>query len=172
MWIHKDSSLCRSFDHREHGLTWWPIKSNIQQPLLSFTVTFDINHSHQGSAVRFQAAGLLWSLPRTPQQNRPLYITASLGGLLLDTRASLPERKKKYLQAVIPLAVSLTAFHSLRAATGQKLRVGSFCGKREKIMLTLESQLFLFITRVRGPVIFIGRMADSLILTVHFWLWC
>lgn len=94
VWIHKDSSLCRSFDHREHGLTWWPIKSNIQQPLLSFTVTFDINHSHQGSAVRFQAAGLLWSLPRTPRQNRPLYITASLGGLLLDTRAPLPERKK------------------------------------------------------------------------------
>lgn len=37
-----------------------------------------------------------------------------------------------------------------------------------KIMLTLESPLFLFITRVRGPVIFIGRMADILISTVHF----
>lgn len=85
---------CRSFDHRTVSLTWWPIKSNVQQPLLSFTVTFDINHSHQGSAVRFQSAGFLWSLPRTPQQNRPLYITASLGGLLLDTRASLPEWKK------------------------------------------------------------------------------
>lgn len=85
---------CRSFDHRTVSLTWWPIKSNVQQPLLSFMVTFDINHSHQGSAVRFQSAGFLWSLPRTPQQNRPLYITASLGGLLLDTRASLPEWKK------------------------------------------------------------------------------
>lgn len=79
---------------RTVSLTRWPIKSNVQQPLLSFMVTFDINHSHQGSAMRFQPAGLLWSLPHTPRQNRPLYITASLGGLLLDMRASLPEGKK------------------------------------------------------------------------------
>lgn len=87
------------------------------------------------------------------------------------TRERCCQNEKKHLQAVIPLEVSLTAFHSLRAAKGQNLRVGSISVKREKIMLTLESQLFLFFTRVRGPVIFIGRTADSLILTVYFWLW-
>lgn len=35
------------------SLTWWPIKSKVQQPLLSFTVTFDINHWCPGSAVWF-----------------------------------------------------------------------------------------------------------------------
>lgn len=47
-----------------------------------------------------------------------------------------------------------------------------FPEEREKIVLTLESPLFLFITGVRGPVIFIGHTADILISTVHFWLWC
>lgn len=92
---------------------------------------------------------------------------SALGRHLLDMRSLLPEGKK-YRQAVIPLEVSLTAFLSLCAAKGQNLQVGFFSGKREKIMLTLESQLFLFITRVRGPVIFIGRRADILISTVYF----
>lgn len=38
---------------RTDSLTWWPIKSKVQQPLLGFMVTFDINHRCPGSAVRF-----------------------------------------------------------------------------------------------------------------------
>lgn len=38
---------------RTDSLTRWPIKSNVQQPLLGFMVTFDINHWRPGSAVRF-----------------------------------------------------------------------------------------------------------------------
>lgn len=99
------------------------------------------------------------------------YISASWGGHLLDMSLLLPDGKK-YRQAVILLEVSLTAFLSLWAAKGQNQQAGFFSGKREKIMLTLESPLFLFIRRVRGPVSFIERMADILILTVYFWLWC
>lgn len=47
-----------------------------------------------------------------------------------------------------------------------------FPEEREKMMLTLESPLFLFITGVRAPVIFIGHTADILISAVYFWLWC
>lgn len=160
---------------RTDSLTRWPIKSKVQQPLLGFMVAFDINHWCPGSAVRFcpqdSSDHSLTLLSKTG-----LYINTSLGGHLLDMRSLLPEgekKKKKDLQAVIPLEVSLTALLSLWAAKGQNLRVGfSFSGEREKIVLTLESPLFLFITGVRGPVIFIGHMADILISAVYFWLWC
>lgn len=121
------------------------------------------------------SAGLLWSLPHTPQQQQASDINTSLGGHLLDMRSLLPEEKKKklYLQAEIPLEVSLTALLSLWAVKGQNLQVGPFfSGEMEKIVLTLESPLFLFITGVRGPVIFIGHTADILISAVYFWLWC
>lgn len=43
-----------------------------------------------------------------------------------------------------------------------------FSSEREKIVLTLESLLFLLITGVRGPVNLIGQTADILILAVGF----
>ena len=41
------------------------------------------------------SAGLLWSLPHTPQQQQASDINTSLGGHLLDMRSLLPEEKKK-----------------------------------------------------------------------------
>lgn len=78
---------------RTDSLTWWPIKSKVQQPLLGFMVTFDINHWCPGSAVRFcpqdSSDHSLTLLSKTG-----LYINTSLGGHLLDMRSLLPEEKK------------------------------------------------------------------------------
>lgn len=149
-------------------LTWWPMKSKVQQPLVGFMVTFDINHWCTGSAVRFcpqdSSDHSLILLTKTG-----LYINTSLGGHLLDMRLLLPEGKKRS-------SSSNTAGGLLnsvpQAAKGQNLQVCFFSEEREKIVLTLESLLFLFITGVRGPVIFIGHTADILISAVYFWLWC
>lgn len=152
--------------------TWWPIKPKVQQPLLGFMVTFDINHWYPGSEVRFcpqdSSDHSLTLLSKTG-----LYINTSLGEHLLDMRSLLPAEKNIYLRAVIPLEVSLTALLRLQAAKGQNLQVGFFLSEeRKKIVLTLESPLFLFITGSRGPVIFIGHTADILISAMYFWLWC
>ena len=82
------------------------------------------------------------------------------------------EEKKRKLQAVIPLEVILTMFPSLGRAKGEKSGVGffsssSFFWAEEKMLLTLDSHLLLFITGVKGWLIFMGRAADILISAKH-----
>lgn len=112
------------------------------------------------------------SLSPTPLQNNTLANSvcgrAFTGRELVTARR---EKKKKtescmHRPAVIPLEVSLTAFLRVGEAKGKTCKSGG--KKGGEMMLTLESPLFLFITRVRGPVIFTGRAADILISMLHF----
>lgn len=157
---------------RTDSLTWWPIKSKVQQPLLGFMVTFDINHWCPGSAVRFcpqdSSDHSLTLLSKTG-----LYINTSLGGHLLDMRSLLPEEKKISSSSNTAGGLFNSAPQSMSSKRAKPASgLFFFFGEREKIVLTLESPLFLFITGVRGPVIFIGHTADILISAVYFWLWC
>lgn len=138
-----------------------------------FMVAFDINHQCPGSGVQFCPRDSSDHSLTLTQQNRPLrqYFTRRA---LTGHEAVIARNKKKNLQAVMLLEVSWTTLLSLWASKGQNLWVAFFLfsWKREKIVLTLESLLFLFITGVRGPVIFIWHMADILILAVYVRLWC
>lgn len=133
-------------------------------------VTFDINHWCPGSAVRFcpqdSSDHSLTLLSKTS-----LYINTSLGGHLLDMRSLLPEEKKKRSvssNTAGGLFNSTPQTMSSKRAKTCECRLGFFSGERGKIVLTLESPLFLLITGVRGSVIFIGNTADILISAVHF----
>lgn len=152
-------------------LTWWPIKSKVQQPLVGFMVTFDINHWCTGSAVRFcpqdSSDHSLTLLTKTG-----LYINTSLGGHLLDMRLLLPEGEKRSSSSNTAGGLFNSVLQSVSSKRAKTCKWAFFSEEREKIVLTLESPLFLFITGVRGPVIFIGHTADILISAVYFWLWC
>lgn len=153
------------------SLTWWPIKSKVQQPLLSFTVTFDINHWCPGSAV--------WFYPHdssdhslTLLSNGPLHQffteRALTGHKVVIARGSL----KKTPQSGNTTGDLLNSVLQSMSDKTCKCAFFFFSSEREKIVLTLEALLFLLITGVRGPVNLIGQMADILILAVGFWLWC
>lgn len=110
---------------RADSLTWWPIKSKVQQPLLGFMVTFDINHRCPGSAVRWCPRDSSDHSLTVTQQSRPLhqYLT---GRALTGHEVVTAWRKKKNLQAVLLLEVSLTALRSLWVAKRQNLQEGLF----------------------------------------------
>lgn len=154
---------------RTHSLTWWPIKSKVQQPLLGFTVAFDINHWCPGSAVRSCPQDLSDHSFALPCETG-LYIN-TVGGHLLDMRLLLSEKKRIFKQnstgGLFNSAPQYTSGKWAKPASGLL-----FLEKGETTVLTLESPLFLFITGVRGPVIFTGRTADILISAAYVWLWC
>lgn len=74
--------------------TWWPIKSKVQQPLLSFMVTFDINHQCPGQGCDSGRRIPLNTLSHSHSQPG-LYINTPLGGHLLDIKPLQPEVKNK-----------------------------------------------------------------------------
>lgn len=98
----------------------WPIKSNVQRPLLPSTSRFDINHWRRG------VSSVTLSLSPTPLQNNTLANSVSgrafTGHGLVTARRGGKKKKVEscmHRPAVIPLEVSLTAF----------LRVGEAKGK-------------------------------------------
>lgn len=111
---------------RTDSLTWWPIKSKVQQPLLGFMVTFDINHRCPGSAVRFCPQDSSDHSLTLLSNNRPQTSILHWEGTYWTWGRYCQRKKKLYLQAVIPLEVSLTALLSLWAVKGQNLQVGPF----------------------------------------------
>ena len=119
------------------------------------------------------SAGLLWSLPHTPQQNRPLHQYFTGRALTGHEVVILPKGKKISSSSNTAGGLFNSAPQSMSSKRVKPVSgLFFFSGEWEKIVLTLESPLFLFITGVRGPVIFIGHTADILISAVHFWLWC
>lgn len=70
------------------------------------------------------------------------------------------------LHAVMLLEVSFNNAPQTRSV--KRAKPVSGLEEREKIVLTLDSPVFLLITGVRAPMIFIGRTVDILIWTVYF----
>lgn len=112
-------------------LTWWPIKSKVQHPLLSFLVTFDINHWCPGSALQFYPQDSC-DPSLTLLSETGIYITSSLGGYLLDMKLLLPRVRGVGVERKKNTEVSLTMF-GICAGKGQNLQVGFFLKKRRKL---------------------------------------